>query len=571
MKHSTSIPSVQRAVQLVGPDELALNEAKPVPQPGPHQFLCEVVAVGLCFSDLKLLKQFAAHVRKGEVVGGVDAAVLASFPSYVPGSLPTVPGHEPVVRIAAVGPGVHRVKRGERYFIQADWRWIRTAESNAAFGYNFEGALQEYVLLDERLVVSPEGESMLLKAPEGQRSAAAYALVEPWACVEQSYRTRERRTLKADGRLLVIADSTPDIEKLRRLLASGPRPARMTWVSPRLSVPARWPVPAERANSLAETQGEPYDDVIYFGHDPEMVDRVFNRMASHGLLLLVLGGSRFGRPVAIAFGAIHYRNLRMVGTLSHDPADALAAIPETGEVRPNNRVHVIGAGGPMGVMHVVRDICEGVVGLTVVACDLSTPRLAALDRIAKPLAKRHGVVYESYNSTRGLKPGPFDYSVVMAPSPALVAAAVDSSAPRGIVNIFAGIPADKGGPLNLDAYVERQLYLIGTSGSTMDDMRAVLAKVENGTLDTNVSVAAVAGLDGAIDGIRAVETQSIAGKILVYPACRGLPLTRLEELPTRCPTAAAKLADGVWTKEAEAELLTAFAAGRPSASGGDAV
>lgn len=564
--HSRGIPTAQRAVQLVGPDELVLNESKPVPTPGPHQFLAEVVAVGLCYSDQKLLKQFSSHVRKGPVISGVDPAVLAAFPGYVPADQPTVPGHEPVVRIVAVGPGVHRYKVGERCFIQADWRWLRTEASNGAFGYDFEGALQEYVLLDERLITSPEGESMLLRAPDGARSASAYALVEPWACVEQSYRTRERRTLRENGRLLVIADSTPDIEKLRRLLLAGPRPARMTWVSARLSVPARWPIPAERANSLAETQGGPYDDVIYFGHDPEMVERVFGRMANGGLLLIVLGGSRFGRPVNVALGAIHYRGLRLTGTRSHDPADAMQAIPESGELRPNNRVHVIGAGGPMGVMHVVRDICEGVVGLTMVACDLSAARLAALDRIARPRAKQHGAVYESYNSSRGLRPGPFDYSVVMVPSPSLVAAAVASSAPRAIVNIFAGIPADHSGPIDLDTLVERQVYLLGTSGSVMDDMRAVLAKVESGALDTNVSVAAVSGLDGAIDGIRAVETQTIAGKIIVYPHCRGLPLTRIEELPERCPAAAERLADGVWTREAEEALFAAFAPSRGSDS-----
>jgi hypothetical protein len=40
---------------------------------------------------------------------------------------------------------------------------------------------------------------------------------------------------------LVVADSTPDIEKLRRLMDSGPRPSRMTWVSSRLSSTARAP------------------------------------------------------------------------------------------------------------------------------------------------------------------------------------------------------------------------------------------------------------------------------------------------------------------------------------------
>jgi len=92
----------------------------------------------------------------------------------------------------------------------------------------------------------------------------------------------------------------------------------------------------------------------------------------------------------------------------------------------------------------------------------------------------------------------------------------------------------------------------------MDDMRAVLAKVESGALDTNVSVAAVSGLDGAVDGIRAVEAQSVAGKIMVYPACKGLPLTRLEDLPRSLPDVAAKLVEGVWTKAAEDALLQSF-------------
>ena len=61
-------------------------------------------------------------------------------------------------------------------------------------------------------------------------------------------------------------------------------------------------------------------------------------------------------------------------------------------------------------------------------------------------------------------------------------------------------------------------------------MQRVLAKVVAGELDTNLSVAAVSGLEGAIEGIRAVEKNLLAGKILVYPSCRGLKLTPLNEL-----------------------------------------
>jgi hypothetical protein len=131
-----------------------------------------------------------------------------------------------------------------------------------------------------------------------------------------------------------------------------------------------------------------------------------------------------------------------------------------------------------------------------------------------------------------------------------VARAVQDAAPGAIINIFAGIPADKTAEIDLDAYVEKQLYFIGTSGSTLDDMKLVLRKVVSRQIDTNLSVAAVSGLDGAIDGIRAVEKNLMPGKILVYPSCRGLKLTALTELDGKLP-----LADGHWNKQSEEALV----------------
>src|SRR4029079_15058677 len=97
------LPKTQHAFQLGVPSELKLNRAKSVPTPGPFEILAKVEAVGLCFSDLKLLKQFHDHVRKSEVVAGIEQSVLTGIPSYVPGSKPVVPGHEVVCRIVAIG------------------------------------------------------------------------------------------------------------------------------------------------------------------------------------------------------------------------------------------------------------------------------------------------------------------------------------------------------------------------------------------------------------------------------------------------------------------------------------
>ena len=70
---TASLPRMQHAVQLVGPGQLKLNAAKEVFPPGPYQILAKVECVGLCFSDLKLLKQFSAHARKSQIIGGFRA------------------------------------------------------------------------------------------------------------------------------------------------------------------------------------------------------------------------------------------------------------------------------------------------------------------------------------------------------------------------------------------------------------------------------------------------------------------------------------------------------------------
>jgi len=553
----TDIPKTQHAVQLVGPDKLAFNDSKPVPKPGPHQLLCKVEVVGLCFSDLKLLKQFSSHVRKSEIVSGIDMKILKEIPSYVPGSAPTVPGHEVVVRIIQTGAEVEKFQAGERYVVQADYRWLKTENSNAAFGYNFEGALQQFVLMDERVITSPEGESMLIPAPE-HLSASAIALVEPWGCVEDAYACAERRTLKPDGQMLIVAEREIQLDVLDNLFDVYGRPAKITVVS-KNSAFQRMDVPVTRAKDVITLDDAAFDDIIYFGSDALTAEKLFAKVAPHGLLNIVLCGGRFGRKVAAQVGRVHYGGIRLIGTTSSDPAESMKSIPPNGELRPGDSVNVIGAGGPMGVMHVIRNICLGMERTSVYATDVDDHRLDALSEVAGPLAQKAGVTYKACNVSKSTPAERFTYIALMAPVPALVTEAVKTADDDAIINIFAGIPATVTAEIHLDRYIADRLYFIGTSGSTIDDMKRVLAKVEAGSLDTNVSVAAVCGLEAAAEGIRAVENRLMAGKILVYPDCPGLTLTPLEKLGERLPEVANCLKNGLWSKEAEEELLRAYA------------
>ena len=435
----SDLPKTEYAVQLVGPDKPVLNKEKEIVEPGAHQVVCRVEAVGLCFSDLKLLKQFSSHARKTAITGGIAPAILEEIPSYKPDDLPTVPGHEAVVRVAAVGPGIDKIKAGDRFLVQTDYRWLPTADSNASFGYNFEGALQEYVLMDERVITSPQGESMLIPVPE-ELSASAVALIEPWACVENAYACIERTAIKAGGKMLVVADVEVSDETLISLFDKYGKPTDVTWIgkSPHLEIAD---VGLNTGGDISQLPDAGFDDVIYFGSDAAKAEALFPKVAAKGLFNIVQCGGKFGKNVVTQVGRVHYGGIRLIGTTGSDPAEAMEYIPTTGELRKDDKVQVVGAAGPMGLMHVVRDLCQGVEGVSVYAGDLDDDRLAVLGKIVEPVAQKNGVTCRIYNPTKDNLDDEFDYIALMAPVPQLVAGAVKAGADSAIINIFAGIPA----------------------------------------------------------------------------------------------------------------------------------
>jgi len=517
-----------------------LNTSKPVPTPGPHEILVKVEAVGLCFSDLKLLKQFDKHARKTEIVGGIEPEVLKDVQSYRPGSLPTVPGHEVVCRVVAVGDHVKHHKVGQRCLVQADYRQLPTAGgSNAAFGYNFEGGLQEYTLLDERVVIAPDGDRFLIPAGE-DKSASAVALVEPWACVEASYATPERNTLKPGGRSLVVAADGREPKGVTECFSPHGEPAEVQACSP---------------GEVANLADESFDDIVYFGSDKATIDVLNDKLAGRGIMNIVLGGRRIGQLVSVGVGRLHYGMTRWVGTTESHAAESYRHVPATGEIRKSDRILVVGAGGPMGEMHVIRDLCAGLSGLSLVGTDLDDRRIESLRRKAEPMAKKNGVALRLVNPQHERLDETFTYVALMAPLGALVADAIQKAAEGAIINIFAGIPAPTKHDLDLDAYIEKRCFMFGTSGSTIEDMRIVLRKVQRDQLDTNASVDAICGMSGATDGIAAVESRALAGKIIVYPMLHDLGLIPLAQLKRHFPTVAEKLDNGKWTREAERELL----------------
>jgi threonine dehydrogenase-like Zn-dependent dehydrogenase len=544
-------PATQRAVQIVGPDKVVLNPSLPVPELGPTQLLLEVEACGICFSDTKLMHAFDAHPRKSEVLSGIDLGELARIPGYHPGTEPVVPGHEPVARIVAIGEAVTRHEVGERVLVQTDYRHLPTAASNASFGYNLDGALEQYVIVDERIVVDPSGERFLIPVGEGP-SASAVALIEPWACVEAAYAWGERQALRPGGRLLVVVADGREPSGLAGIVAqAAPSAVTVVGAADAVGVGAAF----NTAGAVEWLSEHAFDDIVYFGSDAATIAKLGPLLAAGGLLNLVLAGHRIDGPVAVDVGRLHYDLIRYVGTTGAEASASYARIPARCELRPHETVAIIGAAGPMGLMHTVRTAISGVEGISMDAVDVDDARLAHLADVVAPVAADHGVPARFLNSRTQPVGAGYTYVAVMVPAPALITQAVEIAGEGAIVNAFAGFAVGTLAEVDLNAVAERGVYLVGTSGSRIEDMKAVLAKLESGALDTNVSLWAVTGLAGVPAAIESVRDRTSGGKIMVYPQLADMGLVKLDEVAQRLPSVWAAMVDGRWTRQAEEALL----------------
>src|SRR5512146_2986275 len=219
----------------------------------------------------------------------------------------------------------------------------------------------------------------------------------------------------------------------------------------------------------------------------------------------------------------------------------------------------------MGRMHVQRAVDFNNPPGTIVCSDVSDMRLGELKAAFSKQAEERGIEFICLNPTNkaeyeaGIAPfkqSGFDNIMVMAPVPAVIADAATLLAQGGLMNVFAGVARGTMASLDLsDAYL-KDTRVIGHSASGMEDMLLVLDKTNCGELSPNRSVAAIGSLSAAKDGLKAVKDATLAGKVVIYPNIKELPLTPLAELKDKLPSVYALLNErGEWTNEAEAEFL----------------
>ena len=230
-----------------------------VPRPRPDQLLIRVDAVGLCFSDVKLLRLGGDHPK----LYGRD---LATDPTRL--------GHETSVTVIEVGADLRdRFRPGQRLAIQPD---IYVDGRSTAYGYTIPGGLIQYHVIGPEVLAADDGAYVV--PVDDRMGYAETALTEPWACVEASYTQRRRleplrrraavgrRPGPDDDRAYGFGDGAPwrarDRRERRLARRSSPRSARP-------------PAPATRSierRSMRPTATGPFDDVIVLGpHEPATI------------------------------------------------------------------------------------------------------------------------------------------------------------------------------------------------------------------------------------------------------------------------------------------------------------
>jgi len=510
-----------KGVESVGRD--GRPEDVPVRAPGAGQLLVRVDAVGLCFSDVKLIRQGGEHPK----LYGRDLA-----------KEPTRLGHEATVTVVAVGKDLApRFHPGERLAIQPD---IYVDGRSTAYGYTIPGALIGYHLIGAEVLAADDG-SYVISVP-GDMGYAEAALTEPWATVEAAYSQRRRVRPAPGGRALIITRAGDDKHYLLGDVLAQSR---------------------EVVRAVDDVPAGPFDDIVMLGpRSARLVSRSADALAFRGVLNIVADAPLDG-PVDIDIGRLHYHYTAYVGTTGLDVAAAYGEKRNRTELRKGGVALIVGAAGPMGQMHIERALRMADGPRTVIGVDPNAERLAQAEERLRPTAASSGRrlvmttgadlpgLVRTESGGRGA-----DDVIVTAPTGDAVRAADAVMAKDGMLVLFAGLPVGTRASVDLSRAFLHGAQYTGTSGSRIADQQRVVQKTIAGELAPGHAVAAVGGMEAAPDGLRALMENRYPGKIVIFPQLRGLPLTSLADLAANDPELAAALGDGgVWTTDAEAILF----------------
>lgn len=527
----------------------------PFPTYGPDELLVRHDACGLCFSDIKVIRLGQEHPR-----------IYREMKQE-----PVVLGHEVVMTVVGVGEDLtDQYKPGDRFILQAD---IFIDGVGYAYGYEIQGGLSQYNVIDQRVLNGDHGNYLIpIRKETGYAEAA---LVEPWACVIAAYYLKYRTGLKNGGTAWFIGPDDGDFS-----ISSGfdsenhPAAIKLTNMDGKFGQWLRVQAKnlkmdiIEIAEVLAINEAPPTeaqaDDIVLLSPTVDLIEKTSSYLAYNGILAFITKGE-FSRKVNLDIGRVHYNRWLFLGGKDFDIAKLYSKTPARSALKKGGKALFVGAGGPMGRMHVQHAIESAGHPAAIVCSDISNARLNDLEKTFGDEARAKEIKWlcvnpmekEPYDQVlQSFESSGFDDIIMLAPIPAVIAGSALWLADKGVMNVFAGVARGSTAEIDLNDIASRDTRVIGHSASLIDDMLTMLDKVETGELATNRSVAAIGSLAAAHDGLQALIDAKYPGKVVIFPNISDLPLTSVSDLKNVLPAVYEKLDKSrTWTKEAEETLL----------------
>lgn len=534
-------------------------ELLPIPKPNADQMLVRIDSVGLCFSDVKIMRQGGSHPK-------LYNRDLSKEPSRL--------GHEVSLTVIEVGEGLKdRYHAGQRLAVQPD---IYQDGKSTAYGYTIPGGLIQYHLMGSEMLDTDDG-ACLLPVSDTMGYAEASTL-EPWGCVMASYTQRRRLDPQTGGIMWVMGRPGDEREYVFSSGLDAPDTIVMT------DVPASVKKLVEQTSArkierngigpddyqaLVDelTDGTGFDDIVML--DPRSaatVGAVAKHIARRGTLNMV-GQTALDGLVDTDVGRLHYDYTAYLGGQGPDIAASYGEARNRCDLRSKGTTVFVGAGGPMGLMHVQRAIQQHDGPSKIVATEMSNERLKSLEDRLAHLAESNDCELFTFNpeaQDQSLHDFVMELTdnqgaddvVVSVPISAVMAEGDTLMNPDGMLVFFAGVPNGTLAPLNLSAVYLNNAQYTGTSGLTIHDQQQVVDLADQGALSPGSIVGAIGGMTAASEGLRALVEGRYSGKVTIWPQIHDLPLMGLDELKDKLPNVAEKLGPGdTWTDEAEKAFI----------------
>ncbi len=541
-----------------GMENLGVNDAPcTIDVPGIHEkeLLVRIDAIGLCFSDVKLIKAGEKHPR-----------VLSKDLN----KKPVIPGHEAVMTVLKVGDGyADRFKPGQRFIIQAD---IFFKGLGVAYGYAIDGGFAQYSVIDERVIDGDEG-CYLLPLADSIPCAIA-AMIEPWTCVIASYLIEKRKTPLKGGRMLIAGEpGDGHVYEPGSLLKQNP-PSEILFIglaeSNIAEIKKAFPViPVNRLEEIPE--GDAFDDIFICA----VKNRKFaEKLAASGRKNATVSfiGSYPDENWAFDVGAIHYKGWFYQGTESSNLSGAYGRNVRS-SLSKGGACWLVGGAGAMGQMHTQIAVESHDGPSRILVTDMDDSRIENVKNQLKKTIKTKKIEFKTLNPSHFASPGEFlskvaefaqssggfDDIVMLVPSVPVLNSCISYMKKDCLMNIFAGIPAGTEGLLNVVGIIRSGHRFIGASGSMTSHLKYTLELVETDRINPASSLAAVGGMMDLKKGIKAVEAAKFPGKTVIFPNIKNMPLTPLKDIGKLSPDFEKTLSpEGFYTMKTEKAIFKHF-------------